>query len=476
METYHQAPETRFVPIFEDPSIPALACGLEWPRVMSASRKKDVQISRNAGRALVREAGKRFGSLYSVDPNGEVSVVGLCSQQQLEFPSAIAGAACVAAIFGRDAPTVIAAFRLTAELAWVCEVDGQRPTRFDDRVVSVEVAQAWVQEEVKRESAARVVVIGDAEFYAGAKPVTLEELVIRGQELSESHGLLLTDLVRAGSAETRAKRMRAVLIGAGALVALLLVDQYRDYRIKEARSAAARAKLPPEVAWQRGVDEWARSTRLPRGGGLKEVLDAIYAQPLTHGAWLTKEIACKRADVNWTCVTTMQRPDGTSSTILDLERAVGAAAKVKPLDLSLATVTWGFKVEVQPMVVPGLPKLAETVTPLTAFVQQWSAALPGVRGLPTIAPVQISPAPNPDGTVTSVDLNAVAPKVFVARLSVQESPLRSMSVFLEPQERFDPRRIGWNAVTVRLMKAEQPSVSSSALVVSAANGEMYAVQ
>lgn len=473
----NEAPQTRFVPIFEDPSIPALACGLEWPKVLAASRKKDIQISVNAGRALAREHGKRYGSLYSVEPNGEVSVVGLCSQPALEFPAAIAGAACVAAIYGNHAPWVLAAFRLTEDLVWVCAVEAQRPTRFDDRVVSVEQAQVWLHEEVKRGGASRVVVIGDADFHAGAMPVTLEELVTRGQELAQSHGLLLTDLVKAGSAETRAKRMRWALIGAGVTVAVLLVGQYRDYRAKEARTAAARAKLPPEVAWQRGVEEWARNTRLPKDGGLREALEAIYAQPLARGDWRTTEIACKRADVTWTCETLLKRPEASMATILDLEAAIGSTGKVKPLDLTQAKVSWSFKVEVKPLVLAAMPKLGDTISPLTAFIQQWSLAFPGVRGLPTVSPVQIAPASNPDGTVTAVDLNTASPKIFVARLSVQESPLRSMSVFLEPQpDRFDPRRIAWNALSVRVMKAEQPSVSQSALVVSAASGDVYAVQ
>jgi hypothetical protein len=271
--------------------------------------------------------------------------------------------------------------------------------------------------------------------------------------------------------------MRWVLIGAGVTAAVLLVDQYRDYRAKEARTAAARAKLPPEVAWQRGVEEWARNTRLPKDGGLREVLEAIYAQPLARGDWRTTEIACKRADVTWTCETMLKRPEASMSTILDLEAAVGSTGKVKPLDLTQAKVTWSFKVEVKPLVLAAMPKLADTISPLTAFIQQWSLAFPGVRGLPTVSPVQIAPAPNPDGTVTAVDLNSASPKVFVARLSVQESPLRSMSVFLEPQpDRFDPRRIAWHALSLRVMKAEQPSVSQSALVVSAASGDVYGVQ
>ena len=154
-----------------------------------------------------------------------------------------------------------------------------------------------------------MVVIGDADFHAGAMPVTLEELVTRGQELAQSHGLLLTDLVKAGGAETRAKRMRWALIGAGVTVAVLLVGQYRDYR-GQGRRALPRRGRSCRLRWPGSVVSRNGPATLgsPKDGGLREALEAIYAQPLARGDWRTTEIACKRADVTWTCETLLKRP------------------------------------------------------------------------------------------------------------------------------------------------------------------------
>ena len=83
----NEAPQTRFVPIFGDPSIPALACGLDGPKVLAASRKNTSRFPVNAGRALAPNTAKRYGSLYSVPANGEVSVVRPLLTTGLEFPT-----------------------------------------------------------------------------------------------------------------------------------------------------------------------------------------------------------------------------------------------------------------------------------------------------------------------------------------------------------------------------------------------------
>lgn len=265
-----------------------------------------------------------------------------------------------------------------------------------------------------------------------------------------------------------------------AVVVLGLTAQqaYKYWQQREAKRLAAMNAVvdePPEVSWERAINEWQSKTAAPQSDGLNVARKSLDKLPATWSGWSMESATCNATDMLdqsgemqrvWACGATYNRGQ-TGLLNREMEKVIPADYKATFIPLNKMSLSWQVVVPAKKIDITTFPSWQVHVIETASKFQHLEVALTQSPNI-ALVPLELPAPKKSDGT--SVPPIDKVTGLKTGTLSIA-GPLRSIDAVLA-----NDINATWKTIQLTYTKdAKSAGLTTSALT-AAITGDIYAKQ